>query len=246
MHMLDVATPPPYADRVEYAATRKVRERNTGTYRISHWPAWAWVFFLVPGPMIADLFHHGGDWRILTWLACVIAATGVAAWFGKMPGTELRPYVMFFTEDKPNRVYRRVCYTVAWSVIVSYAAVNLTGMLVAIVSGRWMMHQFYGSLFFPVMALVWGLGFWGVLPRAKPSVKYEGYERRVFYGGAWTVSVAQPVMWLAWRAFPPNPIVDVVKLLGFAAILAGVGYLSYRGYMPRTRPIVPGEPMTID
>jgi len=243
---MDRAASAPYGNRVEYAVTRKVRERNTTTYRISHWPVWAWVYFLVPGPLIAQLFHHGPDRRIGLWLAFVVAATGIATYLGKLPGTETRPYVMFFTEDKPNRVYRRVCYTVAWSVIVAYAAVNLAGLLVAILTGRWMMHQLYATMFVPVMAGVWAVGALGWLPRAKPSVQFEGYERRIFYGAVWTVAIAQPVLWLLWRATPPSPVADTLKLVAFAAVLALVGYIAWRGYLPRTRPIVPGEPITLD
>ena len=176
----------------------------------------------------------------------MIVATGIASYLGKLPGTETKPYVMFFTEEKPNPVYRRVCYTMAWSVIVAYAAVNLAGMLVAILTGRWMMHQLYATMFVPVMAGVWALGALGWLPRAKPSVKYEGYERRIFYGAVWTVAIAQPVLWLLWRATPPSPVADVAKLVVFAAVLAAVGYVAWRGYLPRTRPIVPGEPITLD
>jgi hypothetical protein len=243
MHQVSAA---PYEDRVEYAVTRKVRERNTAVYRVSHWPVWAWVYFLVPGPLIANLFHHGPDRTIGLWLGFVIVATGIASYFGKLPGTETKPYVMFFTEDKPNPVYRRVCYTAALSVIVSYAAVNLTGMIVAILQGRWMMHQLYATMFVPVMASVWALGAIGWLPRAKPSVKYEGYERRIFYGAVWTVAIAHPVIWLLWRATPPGPVADIAKLVVFAAVLAVVGYVAWRGYLPRTRPIVPGEPITLD
>lgn len=243
MHQTSAA---PYGDRVEYAVTRKVRERNTTVYRVSHWPVWVWVYFLVPGPLIANLFHHGPDRTIGLWLASVIAVTGIASYFGRLPGTETKPYVMFFTEEKPNPVYRRVCYTMAWSVIVSYAAVNLAGLLVAIVMGRWMMHQLYASMFVPVMAAVWVVGALGWLPRAKPSVKYEGYERRIFYGAVWTVAMAQPVLWLLWRATPPSPVADVMKLVAFAAVLAAIGYAAWRGHLPRTRPIVPGEPITLD
>jgi hypothetical protein len=243
---MDHAPAAPYGNRVEYAVTRKVRERNTTVYRLSHWPVWAWVYFLVPGPLIANLFHHGPDRTIGLWLALVIAGTGIATYLGKLPGTETRPYVMFFTEDKPNRAYRRVCYTMAWSVIVAYAAVNFAGMLVAILTGRWMMHQLYATMFVPVIAGVWVIGALGWLPRARPSVKYEGYERRLFYGAVWTVAIAQPVLWLLWRVTPPSPVADVVKLMAFAAVLALVGYVSWRGYLPRTRPIVPGEPITLD
>ena len=239
-------TPPPYGTRVEYAVARKVRERNTFTYRVLHWPVWAWVYFLLPGPLVAALFHRGFDWRVGAWLASVVAGTGLAAAFGRLPGTEARPYVMFFTEDKPNPVYRRFCYTMAWGVIAAYPAVNITGLLVAILSGRWMMHQLYATLFVPVMACMWLLGALGKLPRTKPSVQFEGYERRVFYGAVWTVTLAQTVLWGLWKALPRGAAADAAMLAVFAALMACVGWLAYRGYLPRTRPIVPGEPITIE
>jgi hypothetical protein len=240
------AEPPPYGNRVEFAVARKVRERNTLTYRVLHWPVWAWVFFLLPGPLIAGLFHRGFDARIGAWIACVLAGTGVAAYFGMLPGTETRPYVMFFTEDKPNPAYRRFCYTVAWGVIAGYPAVNIMGLLVTILSGRWMMHQLYAALFVPVMACMWLLGALGRLPRTKTSVQYEGYERRVFYGAVWTVTLAQVVLWGFWKALPRGPAADATMLGVFAALMAGVGWLAWRGYLPRTRPIVPGQPFTLD
>lgn len=242
----DTPSSPPYGTRVEYAVTRKVRERNTPVYRVSHWPVWAWVYFLLPGPLVANLFHRGFDLRIGIWLAFVLAATGVAAYFGKLPGTETRPYVMFFTEDKPNRLYRRVCYTVAWSVVVAYAAINVTGLVVAILTGRWMMHQLYAWAFPPVMMCVWVVGALGWLPRAKKSVQYEGYERRVFYGAVWTVTIAQTILWGLWRAFPRSPRADAMMLLVFAGLMCAVGFVAYRGYLPRTRPIVPGEPIILE
>ena len=242
----DDAWTPAYGTRVEYAATRKVRERNTITYRVLHWPVWAWVYFLLPGPLIAGLFHRGLDAWVVAWLACVLAGTGAAAFLGKLPGTETRPYVMFFVEDKPNPVYRRFCYTMAWGVIAAYPAVNITGLLVAILSGRWMMHQLYAALFVPVMAAMWLLGALGKLPRTKPSVRFEGYERRVFYGAVWTVTLAQTVLWGLWKALPRGAAADAAMLTAFAALMAGIGWLAWRGYLPRTRPIVPGEPITID
>jgi hypothetical protein len=237
---------PAYRDRVEYAVTRKVRERNTRIYRVLHWPVWAWVYFLLPGPLIASLFHRGFDRRVAAWTAIVVAVTGIAAFFGKLPGTETRPYVMFFTEDKPNPLYRRVCYTSAWGVIAAYPAVNITGLLVAIVSGRWMMHELYATLFVPVMAATWALGAAGRLPRSKPSVQFEGYERRVFYGAVWTVTVAQVVLWGLWKALPRGTGADAAMLTVFAALMSAVGWLAWRGYLPRTRPIVPGDPITLD
>jgi len=51
--------------------------------------------------------------------------------------------------------------------------VNITGLLVAILSGRWMMHQLYATLFLPVMAAMWALGAAGRLPRTRPIVPGE-------------------------------------------------------------------------
>jgi hypothetical protein len=44
-----------------------------------------------------------------------------------------------------------------------------------------------------------------------------------------------------WKAFPAGLAFDVAKLLVFVGILVAVGWASYRGLLPRTRPIVPGE-----
>jgi hypothetical protein len=93
---------------------------------------------------------------------------------------------------------------------------------------------------------MWALGAAGRLPRTKPSVQFEGYERRVFYGAVWTVTVAQATLWGLSMALPRGRAADAVMLAAFAALMASVGWLAYRGYLPRTRPIVPGEPITID
>ena len=109
-----------YRGRVEYAEARRMRERNTRLYRLAHWPIWIWVFFLTPGPLTFSLFAHGFGRGNLAWLAAVLACTGAAALAGQLPGAEPRPYILRFDEDKPNPLYRRVCYTFAWN-----AALNL-------------------------------------------------------------------------------------------------------------------------
>ena len=53
--------------------------------------------------------------------------------------------------------------------------------------------------------------------------------------------VAQPVLWLLWGTAPLTWPGNVLKLVVFVALLGFVGYLAYRGKLPRTRPIVPGE-----
>ena len=91
--------------RVEYAAARKMRPRNTALYRALHWPIWIFVFFLAPGPLTFDLFAgRANRWNLL-WLALVLLGTGIAALRGKLPGAEPAPYILRFTEDRPTPLY---------------------------------------------------------------------------------------------------------------------------------------------
>jgi hypothetical protein len=226
---------------VEYASQRPIRDRNKLYYRILHWPIWIFVFFIAPGPLTFDLFERGFDGRMALWLALVVAGTGVAAIRGRLPGVEPRPYIVRFTEDRPNPIYRRVCYTVAWGEALAFAALNIAGLAVAVVTGRWYLEQIYRWGYFPLAGAVWLAGALGRLPRVKPSTKGEGHERRYFYGTVWAVSVAQPVLWLLWALLPVGRAADAVKLAVFLGVLAGMGWLAYRGRLPRTRPIVPGE-----
>ncbi len=230
----------------EPAPTRAVRERNTALYRLAHWPIWIWVFFIAPGPLTFDLFARGFDRRMAGWLGLVLVGTGIAGLRGRLPGVEPRPYIVRFTEDKPNPLYRRVCYTFAWSALISFAALNLLGLLVAVVTGRWLLHELYSVGYFPLAGTIWVLGALGRLPRVKPSTRGEGRERRVFYGAVWAVTLAQPVLWLLWKVLPPTRGADAVKLLVFVGILAGVGLLARHGRLPRTRPIVAGELVLAD
>ena len=92
----------PIALKVEFAADRKIRERNKFWYRVAHWPIWIWVFFLAPGPLTFDLFAHGGSLRNWYWLCLVLVCTGIAGLYGQLPGVEPRPYILFFSEDKAN------------------------------------------------------------------------------------------------------------------------------------------------
>ena len=102
---------------LEFASERKIRYRNKLYYRFNHWPIWIWVFFITPGPLTFDLFENGFDVRMAMWLGVVLIGTGVAGFLGKLPGCEPRPYIIRFTEDRPNPLYRRVCYTFAWSAV---------------------------------------------------------------------------------------------------------------------------------
>jgi hypothetical protein len=239
--------PPSYAKqhghavRVELASDRQIRLRNKVSYRFAHWPIWIWVFFIFPGPLTADLFAHGADRRVWMWLAIVLGGTGLAGFFGKLPGVEPAPYIVRFSEDRPNPLYRRICYTFAWSDAVTFAVLNIVGLVDAIVNGTWRLRAIYDAAYFPMALAILALGAAGWLPRVRPSTKGEGHERRYFYGSIWAVCVAQPVLWLLWRALPHTRVADLTKLGVFIALLAYVGHLARRGLLPRTRPILPGE-----
>jgi hypothetical protein len=227
--------------RVEFDTDRKIRTRNKLYYRFNHWPIWIFVFFIAPGPLTADLFQRGFDTRMAVWLTIVLIGTGIAGALGKLPGCEPAPYIIRFTEDRPNPLYRRICYTMAWGEIVAFALINLAGLAGALVTGEWVLRQIYTYAYFPIAGTVWALGAFGRLPRVKKSTAGEGHERRYFYGAAWAVAIAQPVLLIMWKTFPPGVIFDAVKLIVFAGILLIVGWCARLGLLPRTRPIVPGE-----
>jgi len=227
--------------KVELASSRKLRDRNKTAYRLAHWPIWIFVFFIAPGPSTFTLFEHGFDRRELLWLGAVLLATGIAALRGRLPGVEPRPYIIRFVEDKPNPLYRRVCYTFAWSIVITFAVLNFTGLVVAVATGAWRLKQIYEYAYFPLAGALWVLGALGMLPRVKPSTKGEGHERRYFYGAVWASCIAQPVLGLLWKTLPRSRPSDAVKLVVFTGLLALFGWLAYRGVLPRTRPIVPGE-----
>ena len=231
----------PTAPKLEYAGARKLRERNKVYYRIAHWPIWIAVFFLAPGPLISDLFAHGLDYRMAVWLGVVLCVTGIAGLRGRLPGVEPRPYIIRFTEDKPNPLYRRVCYTFAWSAVITFAVLNAAGLIIAVATGKWYMLQIYQGAYFPMALAIWLLGALGLLPRVKPSTQGEGSERRYFYGSVWAVCIAQPILGLLWKILPRNRAADAIELIVFIATLAFIGWLARLGLLPRTRVIVPGE-----
>ena len=227
--------------RVELDTERKIRTRNKLYYRVNHWPIWIFVFFIAPGPLTFDLFERGFDARLIAWLSIVLIGTAIAGLMGKLPGCEPAPYIIRFTEDRPNPLYRRICYTTAWGEVVAFAVLNAGGLLYAILSGEWRLKQMYEWFYFPIAGTMWLLGALGKLPRVKPSTKGEGHERRYFYGSVWAVTIAQPVLWFMWKTFPRSTTFDIIKLVVFVGILALVGNMARLGLLPRTRPIVPGE-----
>lgn len=232
--------------RVEYAHQRKMRTRNTRRYRAAHWPIWIWVFFLAPGPLTFDLFARGGSISNLLWLAAVLLGTGIAALFGKLPGAEPAPYILRFTEDRPNPLYRRVCYTFAWNALLNFALLNLAGLAWAVFARVWRLKQIYERGYFALLLAILALGILGVLPRVRRSTQGEGWERRYFYGAVWSVTAAQTVLLILWKALPKTHATDIAKLVIYCAVLATMGTLAAFGILPRTRPILPGELMVAD
>jgi len=147
-----------YGGKVEYAQARKMREANTRLYRLAHWPIWIWVFFLAPGPLTFALFANGFGWGNLAWLAAVMVGTGIAGLRGSLPGVEPRPYILRFDEDKPNPLYRRVCYTFAWNAVLSFGLLNLCGLVMAAATGAWYMKQIYLYGYAPLCVVILLLG----------------------------------------------------------------------------------------
>ena len=220
-----------------------MRTRNKGYYRVLHWPIWIWVFFLTPGPLTFSLFAHGFSPANSAWLAAVLLGTGIAGLYGQMPGVEPAPYILRFDEDRPNPLYRKVCYTFAWNAAVNFALINLLGLIIASVTGVWYMKQLYQYVYFPVCALILLLGALGKLPRVGRSTKGEGTERRYFYGTVWSVTIAQTVLLILWKSLPLTRTGSAIKLAVYAGVLLSMGFAAYNGALPRTRPILPGEVM---
>src|SRR6266700_4807730 len=156
-----------YNGRIEYADARKMRVRNKTYYRFAHWPIWIWVFFLAPGPLTFSLFAHGFSVANSIWLALVLIGTGIAGIYGQLPGVEPRPYILRFDEDKPNPLYRRVCYTFAWNALLSFALLNLSGLLIAVATGLWYMKQIYHDDYLPVFGAILLLTLWKTLPQTR-------------------------------------------------------------------------------
>ena len=235
-----------YSGKVEYAHQRKLRERNKPYYRLAHWPIWIWVFFLAPGPLTFSLFAHGFTWPNFLWLAAVLLGTGIAALRAQLPGVELKPYILRFDEDRPNPLYRKVCYTFAWSDVVTFASLNLSGLAYAAVTGVWRMKQIYDYGYFPLYGTILLLGAFGILPRVRPSTKGEGTERRYFYGSVWAVTLAQTLELILWKALTPGRAADYIKFGTYVIALIAVGICATLGILPRTRRIIPGELMVGD
>ena len=232
--------------KVEFAHQKKIRQKNKGYYRVLHWPILIWVFFLAPGPMVFDIFAHGPSAGNLTWLILVLLGTGLAGWFEQLPGVEPKPYILKFTEDRPNPLYRKVCYSFAWADVLTFATLNLAGLVVAVFTGKWYLKQIYDYGYFPFYGFILLLGALGIMPRVRTSTQGEGIERRYFYGSVWAVTLAQTTLMILWKVLPRTFEADVIKLVVYVAALVALGLCAWMGLLPRTRPILPGEVIVAD
>ena len=115
------------------------------------------------------------------------------------------------------------------------------------VTGRWIMEQLYHNVYLPLCAFILLLGAFGLLPRVGRSTRGEGMERRYFYGSVWAVTTAQTLLLVIWKAMPEalahTRTGSAMKLIVFAGTLAAMAIAGWRGFLPRTRPILPGEIM---
>src|SRR5512140_61211 len=175
------------------------RERNKGYYRVLHVPIWVWVFFVLPGNLTSDLYQHGPDRRHWVWLAIVVAVCAWRGALGRLPGVEPKPYITHYGADTPNLGYRVVCYTAAWIALLVPYTLNLLGLVIANLTGKWLLKPMYNWLYWVlalVVVLATALGF---TPRARRSTLHEGSERAWFYVVIWTVVPTQVIAWAMWR-----------------------------------------------
>ena len=215
------------------------RERNKNYYRVLHLPIWIWVFFILPGHLTYELYLHGPSSAHGWWLAGVILVCAWRGWCGRLPGVEPRPYITHYGIDQPNLAYRIVCYTAAWIDILIPFALNLVGLIVASLTGRWILQQLYAWLYYPFASAVVLATFLDWTPRARRSTIDEGAEKGWFYVGIWTVVPAQVAIWGAWRLggrLGLEPLLlSRFRFSVFLVVAAMFFLMGLKGKLPRTQ-----------
>jgi hypothetical protein len=214
------------------------RERNKGYYRLLHVPLWIWVFWILPGNLTADLYAHGPDQRHWVWLAIVVAACAWRGLAGRLPGAEPRPYITHYGEDKPNLWYRVICYTAAWIDLLVPFTLNLTGLLINLVTGRWIIGALYVKFYYVLAAVIILATATDLTPRARRSTSNEGAEKGWFYVAVWTVVPTQIAGWAMWRLGRHFALsaakLDDLRLLTFLIVAGAFFTLGLLGRLPRT------------
>jgi hypothetical protein len=215
------------------------RERNKGYYRVLHIPIWVWVFWVLPGNLTSDLYQHGPDRRHWIWLAIVVAVCAWRGALGRLPGVEPRPYITHYGSDTPNLGYRVVCYTAAWIDLLVPYTLNLLGLVIANITGRWMVPQLYTWLYYPLMIAIVVATALNWTPRARRSTRNEGAEKAWFYVAIWTVVPCQVAGWAMWRLGPrfgfEGTSLTHARLATFVIVSAALFTITYLGLLPRTQ-----------
>ena len=192
-----------------------MRERNTRLYRLCHWPIWIWVFFLAPGPLTFSLFASGFHWGNWSGLPRCWSAPASPALRGQLPGAEPRPYILRFDEDKPNPLYRRVCYTFAWNAVLNFALLNLAGLAIASVTGVWHMKQIYIYAYSPLCALILLLGAcWASCPAWDPPPKAKALSAATSTARSGPSPPRKPSCSSSGRPCPETQTGSLIKLAG--------------------------------
>jgi len=227
---------------------KRVVERGSNKiyYRILHVPLWIWVFWILPGHLTADLYAHGPDRRHWTWLAIITVVCAWRGFAGRLPGVEPRPYITHYGEEKPNLWYRVVCYTAAWIDLLVPFTLNLAGLLINAVVGRWIISTLYVRIYYLLAALVVIATLLDWTPRARRSTRNEGFEKAWFYVAVWTVVPTQLAGWGMWRVGRllglAGTRLDHARLLTFLIVAAGFFALGLLGKLPRTQRYYLPEP----
>ncbi|MGH9569587.1 MAG: hypothetical protein ACRD4F_08095 [Candidatus Angelobacter sp.] len=220
------------------------RERNKNYYRVLHVPIWIWVFWILPGGLTADLYAHGPDRRHWIWLAVVTLVCAWRGYAGRLPGAEPKPYITHYGEDKPNLWYRVICYTTAWIDLLAPFTVNLAGLVLYFVSGKYSIASLYTTVYYVLAGVIVLATVLDLTPRARRSTRGEGAEKGWFYVAVWTVVPTQVAGWAMWRLgrfFNLSPgNLGELRLLAFLLVAGFFFALGYAGKLPRTtRYIIP-------
>ncbi len=219
---------------------KRVVERtyNKTYYRVLHVPLWILVFWILPGQLTQDLFSHGPDRRHWVWLAFLTLLCAWRGYAGSLPGCEKRPYITHFGEDKPNLPYRVVCYTAAWIDLLVPFTINFTALMIASLTGRWMIYSRYAQLYYGVALAIAMATVLNWTPRAKRSVRGEETEKAWFYAAVWTVVPTEIAAWAMWRLGTSFGLsgagLDHARLATFLVVTATFLTLGSLGRLPRT------------
>jgi hypothetical protein len=214
------------------------RERNKVYYRILHLPIWIFVLFVLPGHLTFDLYTRGPDSRHAWWLGLVAVICGWRGLLGRLPGVEPQPYITHFGDAQPNLPYRVFWYTAAWIDLIVPFTLNAVGLIHAAISGRWILHDLYVWLYYPLAVLVILVAWFDRLPRTRRSTANEGAERAWFYIAIWTTVPAQLTAWAMWRLGSSLGWSGVelarARLIAFVAVAALFIWLGAAGRLGRT------------